>query len=194
MKNYKVKLASIKAVAFDVDGVFTDGSILTLDNGDLLRIQNAKDGFGLRMAVLKNYPIAIITGAYSESVKKRFLGIGVKEEDIFMKARNKVPDFLTFCQRYNLKPSEVAFVGDDLPDIPVLKRCGLAVCPSDAVAEVKEICDYVSLYGGGHGCVRDLIEQIMKIHNDWDFDAEQYSQSAVSFNVKAQGPETGSNK
>jgi 3-deoxy-D-manno-octulosonate 8-phosphate phosphatase (KDO 8-P phosphatase) len=191
MTNYKVKLAEIKAMAFDVDGVFTDGSILTLDNGDLLRIQNAKDGFGLRIAVLKNYPIAIVTGAYSESVKKRFLGIGVPEENIYMKSRNKVPDFLSFCRKYELKPSEVAFVGDDIPDIPVLKVCGLAVCPSDAVTEVKEVCDYVSLYGGGRGCVRDLVEQILKMHNDWNFDAEQYSTSAVSYNVTTQDAEKG---
>ena len=194
MTNYKVKLKEIKAMAFDVDGVFTDGCILTLDNGDLLRIQNAKDGFGLRMAVLKNYPIAIITGAYSESVKKRFLGIGIPEENIYMKARNKVPDFISFCRQYGLKPSEVAFVGDDIPDIPVLKICGLAVCPSGAVTEVKEVCDYVSLYSGGHGCVRDLVEQILKIHNDWNFDAEEYSTSAVNYNVATQDAEKASKK
>src|SRR5574344_717022 len=186
MTNYKVKLAEIKAMAFDVDGVFTDGSILTLDNGDLLRIQNAKDGFGLRIAVLKNYPIAIVTGAYSESVKKRVLGIGVPEENIYMKSRNKVPDFLSFCRKYELKPSEVAFVGDDIPDIPVLKVCGLAVCPSDAVEEVKAVSHYISPYGGGKGCVRNILEHIMKMHNDWNFDAELYANSAVHFDVKSQ--------
>jgi Low specificity phosphatase (HAD superfamily) len=88
----------------------------------------------------------------------------------------------------------VAFVGDDIPDIPILKICGLAVCPSDAVADVKEVCDYISLYGGGKGCVRDLVEQILKVHNDWTFDAQLYSQSAVSYNVEQQTSKIGSEK
>lgn len=175
MSNYKVKLKNIKAFAFDVDGVFTDGSVLATDSGDLLRVHNAKDGFGLRMAVLKGYGTAIITGGNSESVRKRFLGIGVKNEDIYLKSRNKVPDFYDYCKKHNLEPSQVAFVGDDLPDIPILKVCGLAVCPADAVEEVKEVCDYVSLYNGGRGCVRDLVEQVLKIQGNWVFDPVAYS-------------------
>ena len=173
MSNYKTKLKNIRAFAFDVDGVFTDGKVLATENGDLLRQHDSKDGFGLRMAVLHNYPTAIITGGTSESIRKRFAPIGVNE--IYLKSRNKVPDFLLFCKKYSLDPSEVAFVGDDLPDIPVLRVCGLAVCPADAVPEVKDVCDYVSLYPGGRGCVRDLIEQVLKIHGDWQFDPEAYS-------------------
>ncbi len=175
MSNYKVKLEKIKAFAYDVDGVFTDGGVLATESGDLLRTFDAKDGFGVRMAVLKGYHNAIITGGSSLSIKKRFRGIGVPEEDIYLTSRHKVPDFLDFCERHGLKPEEVAFVGDDLPDIPILKVCGLAVCPSDAVTEVKEVCDYVSLYPGGKGCVRDLVEQVLKIHGDWVFDPVAYS-------------------
>ena len=186
MANWDERLKNIKGIAFDVDGVFTDGSIFVDGNGDLLRVQNAKDGFGLRMAVLKGYPVGIVTGAYSDSVHKRFKGIGVPDEDIFMLSRNKLPDFLTFCKNHNLSPEEGAFVGDDIPDIPVLKVCGLAVCPSDAVEEVKAVSHYISPYGGGKGCVRNILEHIMKMHNDWNFDAELYANSAVHFDVKSQ--------
>ncbi len=175
MSNYKVKLQNIKAFAYDVDGVFTDGGVLATGDGDLLRTFDSKDGFGVRMTVLKGYPTAIVTGGSSESIRKRFRGIGIPDEDIYLTSRNKVPDFLDFCKRHNLEPSQVAFVGDDLPDIPILKICGLAVCPADAVAEVKEVCDYVSLYNGGKGCVRDLVEQVLKIHGNWVFDPVAYS-------------------
>lgn len=173
MSNYKTKLHNIKAFAFDVDGVFTDGSILCFPDGDLIRNYNAKDGFALRMAYLKGYPIAIITGGFSNSIEKRF-SQGLANQ-IYMKSKNKVPDFIDFCNKYNLDPQEVAFIGDDIPDLPILKICGLAVCPSDAVAEVKAACHYISLYPGGKGCVRDLIEQVLKVHNNWDFDPVAYS-------------------
>ncbi|MEG0518347.1 MAG: HAD hydrolase family protein [Bacteroidales bacterium] len=172
MSNYKTKLHNIKAFAFDVDGVFTNGNIICMPDGDLIRTYNAKDGFGLRMAFLKNYPIAIITGGDSPSITKRFHPNLAHE--IYLTSRHKVPDFLDFCSKYSLKPEEVAFVGDDIPDIPILKICGLAVCPSDAVPEVKAVCDYVSLFPGGQGCVRDLVEQVLKVHNNWDFDPQEY--------------------
>ena len=172
--NYKAYLHKIKAFAFDVDGVFTDGSVLALPDGDLLRAHNAKDGFAVKMAVKNKYPIAIITGGDSESVRIRFSKLGVT--DIYMKSRNNVPDFLKFCEKHHLQPEEVAFVGDDLPDRPVLEICGLAVCPSDAVDEVKEVCDFISPFGGGRGCVRNLIEQVMKVHETWHFDPIVYSE------------------
>lgn len=174
MSNYKTKLKEIKGFAFDVDGVFTDGSVLVMPDGDMLRSHNAKDGFGLRWAILRDYPVGIITGAYSESVRKRFEGVGVKPENIFLKSRDKMPDFYKFCEQNGITPEEVIFVGDDIPDIPLLKACGLAVCPCDAVQEVKDVCDYISLYPGGRGCVRDIIEQVLKIQGKWEFDANLY--------------------
>ncbi len=173
MSNYKVKLSGIKAFAFDVDGVFTDGTVLATETGDLLRSHNAKDGYAVRAAVLAGYPVAIITGGSSESIVKRFDQLGV--EDVYLKSVIKMPDFLKFCKKHNLETSEVLFVGDDIPDIPVLKECGLSVCPSDAVNEVKECCEYISLYSGGKGCVRDIIEQTMKIQGKWYNNQEAYS-------------------
>lgn len=166
--NYKAYLHKIKAFAFDVDGVFTDGSVLCTENGDLLRSYNAKDGFAVRTATLKGYPVAIITGGGSDSIIKRFSGLGV--EDIYLRARNKIPPFMEFCNKYGLQPEEVVFVGDDIPDIQVMNACGLAVCPSDAAEEVKAVCDHISMYPGGHGCVREIVEQTLKIHGQWDFD------------------------
>lgn len=172
--NYKVKLKNIKAFAFDVDGVFTNGNIMCMPDGDLIRTYNAKDGFGLRMAFMNGYKIAIISGGESESIKKRFMPALANE--VYMGSRDKVPVFNTFCKKYNLDPSEVAYVGDDLPDIPVLRVCGLSVCPADAVEEVRSVCDFVSLFGGGCGCVRDLVEQVMKIQGKWLFNPAHYEE------------------
>lgn len=173
--NYKVKLYDIKAFAFDVDGVLTDGSIISTTDGDLLRTFNAKDGFAIRICVQQGFPVGIITGGISDSILHRFRGVGIPDENICQKSRNKVPVFLDFCKRNGVKPEEVAYIGDDLPDIPVLKRAGLAVCPSDAVDEVKEICHVISPKAGGKGCVRELIEQILKVHGKWIYDPVSYA-------------------
>jgi 3-deoxy-D-manno-octulosonate 8-phosphate phosphatase (KDO 8-P phosphatase) len=175
MTNYKTKLSRIKAFAFDVDGVFTDGTVLATDNGDLLRVHNAKDGYAVRMATIQKYPVAIITGGSSESIVKRFLQLGVDKEDIYLRSHVKLTDFSDFCKRHGLLPSEVLFMGDDIPDIPVLKECGLAAAPSDAVIEVRELCEYISLYPGGKCCVRDIIEQTLKIHGKWNITTVAYS-------------------
>ncbi len=165
MSNYKLKLSKIKAFVFDVDGVFTDGSVLSTEDGDLLRTHNAKDGYAIRMAVLTGYPIGIITGASSISIIKRFSQLGV--DDVYLKSVYKMPDFEHFCSKYNLLPQDVLFMGDDIPDIEILKSCGLATCPSDAVNEVMEVCEYISQHKGGRGCVRDVIEQTLKIQGKW---------------------------
>lgn len=173
MSNYKVKLENIKAFAFDVDGVLTDGSIICMpETGDLVRTFNSKDGLGMRMAYMSGYKLGIITGGASESIRKRFEYVLAHE--VIMNAQDKLPVFLDFCKRNNLKPEEVAYMGDDLPDIPILTHCGLAVCPSDAVTEVKGVCDYISLFPGGRGAVRDLIEQVMRAQGKWTLDAAAY--------------------
>ena len=173
--NYKVRLKDIKAFAFDVDGVMTDGTIFSTTDGELIRTFDSKDGFGLRMCSMKGYPVAIITGGVSKSIVHRFEALGVPSENIYQKSRDKVPDFLDFCNRHGLKPEEVAYAGDDIPDIPVMKIAGLSAAPADAVPEVKDICHFVSLYNGGRGFVRDLIEQVLKVHGDWYLDTELYA-------------------
>lgn len=165
MPDYTAKLINIKAFAFDVDGVFTDGSLFTAPDGDLLRTYCAKDGYGVRTALAAGFPIAIITGGFSESICLRFNNLGVK--DVYINCKDKLPVFLRFCEKYHLSPREVAFGGDDLPDIPVMRACGLPVCPKDAVQEVKETAAYVSPCGGGRNFVRDVIEQVLRSQDKW---------------------------
>ncbi len=166
MTNYKNLLHQIKAFAFDVDGVLTDGCLWSMPDGDLLRKHYSRDGYAIRMALEKGYPVAIITGGVSPAVTLRYRNLGVK--DIYDGAREKLPCLLDFCQKYHLDPSEVAFAGDDIPDIPPLQACGLPFCPSDACAQVQRVVKYISPFGGGRGCVRDLIEQVMMLHHNWD--------------------------
>jgi 3-deoxy-D-manno-octulosonate 8-phosphate phosphatase (KDO 8-P phosphatase) len=175
MSNYKIKLSKIKAFAFDVDGVFTDGTVLATADGDLLRSHNAKDGFAVRMAVIQGFPVGIITGGASISIVKRFELIGIEKSEIYLKSLNKIVDFNDFCKKNHLQPHEVLFMGDDIPDLSVMKECGLPTCPSDAVEEVKAVCEYISIFPGGKGCVRDVIEQTLKIHNKWNTNTEASS-------------------
>lgn len=168
------KLLKIKAFAFDVDGVFTDGGILATSDGDLLRMFDAKDSFAVRMASMNGVRPAIITGASSQSVVTRCKFIGIEEKDIFMHSRNKLKDFHQFCANYGYSPDEVLYCGDDLPDIPVLREC-FGVAPADAVEEVKKVAAYVSPFPGGHGCIRNIVETVLKLQNKWNFDIEQYA-------------------
>ena len=167
-------LTRIKAFAFDIDGVATDGGVFCGADGDLLRTYDAKDGFAIRMAVMNGYPVAVITGGSSESIRKRMSASGVKPEDVFLHCRDKRDEFALFCERYGLQPSEVMYFGDDVPDIDVLKACGCGVCPSDAVEEVKAIADWVSDYPGGKGCLRNAIETTLRQQGKWLFEANHY--------------------
>ncbi len=168
------KFLKIKAFAFDVDGVLTDGGILADLNGELYRTFDAKDSFALRMAYLKGYPLAIITGGRSESIRQRFATCGIKPEDVYMGSRAKIDDFNDFCTRHGLQADEVMYFGDDLPDIPVMAACGCGVCPSDAADEVIEIADLVSARPGGKGCAREVIRMVMSSQGTWDFDVAAY--------------------
>lgn len=167
-------LKKIKAFAFDVDGVLTDGGILADLKGELYRTFDSKDGMAIRMAMMQGYHLAIITGGRSESIRMRFGSCGVKPEDVYLGSRAKIEDFEDFCSRYGLAPDEVMYFGDDLPDIPVMAACGCGVCPSDAVDEVLEAADHVSTKPGGKGCVRETIEMVMKLQGTWELDVQDY--------------------
>ena len=167
-------LLKIKAFAFDIDGVATDGSILCTSDGDLLRIYDAKDGFAIRMAVMQGYPVAVITGGSSETIRKRMMASGLKPEDVFLHCRNKMDEFRLFCERYALQPEEVMYFGDDVPDIELLQAAGCGVCPSDAVEEAKAVADLVSTRPGGKGCLREVIENTLRAQGKWVFDTAEY--------------------
>ena len=167
-------LLKIKAFAFDIDGVATDGSILCIPGGDLLRVYDAKDSFAVRMATMNGYPVAVITGGSSESIRERMVTTGLKPEDVFLHCRDKMDQFRMFCERYALQPEDVMYFGDDVPDITVLEACGCGVCPADAVEDVKAAADYVSPFPGGKGCLRDTIEKVMRAQGRWIFDTTVY--------------------
>lgn len=173
-KNIDEILPGIRAFAFDVDGVLTDGGIFADLNGELFRTFDSKDGFALRMASMKGYSLGIITGGRSESIRKRFITCGVRPEDVYLGSRDKMADFEDFCNRHSLRPEEVMYFGDDDPDIPVMEACGLGVCPSDAVPDVKAIAGFISPYPGGKGCVRYTLEMTLKSHGTWKLDVQQY--------------------
>lgn len=165
---------NVKALAFDVDGVFTDGGILCDLSGELYRSFDAKDGFAVRMLSLKNIPVAIITGGRSGSIRERFKSCGIPPENVYLGSRDKLEDLDRFCRRFSLALDEVLYTGDDIPDIEAIVKCGTGCCPSDAVPEVKEAADYISPFPGGRGCVRDIIENVLKANGLWEFDAKGY--------------------
>lgn len=166
--------SNIRAFAFDVDGVFTDGGVLCNLDGELFRTFDAKDGFAVRMATMKGYPVGIITGGRSASIRSRFRTCGVPQEDVFLGSRNKMEDIDAFCRRHGMEMGNVLYVGDDIPDVQAIAECGLGACPADAVQEVKDVSDLVSSKVGGHGCVREIIETVMKAHGTWVFDVDRY--------------------
>jgi 3-deoxy-D-manno-octulosonate 8-phosphate phosphatase (KDO 8-P phosphatase) len=165
MEFYLEKLKNIRAFIFDVDGVFTDGKVWIMPDGYFVRSMHAKDGLAVKKAVDEGFPVAIITGGNHTNIVKRFEHLGVK--DIYLNARNKAEFLCDFLQHNNLKRDDVAYMGDDIPDIEPMQLSGFAACPSDAVREVKNIADYISPFEGGAGCVRDLIEKVLKIQGKW---------------------------
>ncbi len=164
----------IKAFTFDIDGVMTDGGILADLEGQLYRTFDAKDGFAVRMASMNGFPIGVITGGRSQSIRARFSSNGIKPEDIYLGSRNKIEDFEDFCGRHGLKAEEVMYFGDDVPDVEVLRAAGVGICPSDAVEEAKEAADIVADVPGGKAFVRKYIEKAMKAQGRWNFDAILY--------------------
>ena len=161
---FKKKLHQVKAFAFDVDGVFSREMLIHV-SGALMRQMNAKDGYAVQYALKKGYPVAVITGAACESIGVRFKTLGVT--DVYFRSADKTADLEDFCLRYGIRPEEVLYMGDDLPDYHVMQCAGVSACPRDAADEVKAIADYVSDREGGAGCVRDVIEQTLKLHGRW---------------------------
>ncbi|MBQ1408840.1 MAG: HAD hydrolase family protein [Bacteroidales bacterium] len=163
--NYKAKLHDIKAFVFDFDGVMTDGNVWTFADRETVRCGNIKDGYAIQYAVKKGYIIALISGATSLSINNRMEALGVKQ--IYTGCANKMETYRKFLETNNLEEKEVLCMGDDIPDFEIMSHCGVATCPADAATEIKEIADYISLFGGGHGCVRDVIEQTLRLQGKW---------------------------
>lgn len=172
MSGISYDLSKIKAFAFDVDGVLSPSCIPLSKDGEPLRMVNIKDGFAIQLAVKRGYCFSIITGAATNAVRIRFEGLGVK--DIYQGAAHKLPVLEEWMEKRNLLPEEVAFMGDDIPDIMAMRHVGLPCAPADAAWEVKKTALYISRFNGGHGCARDLIEQVLKTQGCWMNDAESF--------------------
>ena len=170
-KNYKELLADITTFVFDVDGVFTDSSILITTEGALLRKMSVRDGYAVKTALAQGYRICIISGGSNEGVRKRMQALGVT--DIYLGAAHKEESMREYLMDYEIPASEVLYMGDDIPDIPAMQMSGMVACPQNAVPEVKRISHYISHFEGGEGCVRDIIEQVLKVRGHWHthFDA-----------------------
>jgi 3-deoxy-D-manno-octulosonate 8-phosphate phosphatase (KDO 8-P phosphatase) len=155
----------VKAFVFDMDGVLTDGTLLIEQEGQCLRSMNIKDGYVLQLAVKLGYRIVVISGSESEPVEKRLQKLGIT--DVFMKVNDKESFLKEYLTKNNIPLSETLFMGDDMPDYNCMIIAGFACCPSDAVVEIKQISSYISPMRGGYGCVRDVIEKVLKLNNNW---------------------------
>jgi 3-deoxy-D-manno-octulosonate 8-phosphate phosphatase (KDO 8-P phosphatase) len=161
LKSFK----TISTFVFDVDGVLTDGSLLIMNDGLMLRKMHVKDGYALQLAVKKGYLIFIISGSNSPQVKERLSKLGII--NVYMQVENKLEKLQKLSAQFNLQKEDILFMGDDIPDLEAMQYCGLACCPADAVSEIKNISKYISPVKGGEGCVRDVIEKVMKLQSKW---------------------------
>jgi 3-deoxy-D-manno-octulosonate 8-phosphate phosphatase (KDO 8-P phosphatase) len=164
-KNYKELLQDITTFIFDVDGVFTDSSVLITTRGELLRKMSVRDGYAVKVALERGYRICVISGGTNEGVRERLRALGVT--DIYLGASFKEETLRDYLLDYGIEAREVLYMGDDIPDLPAMQLSGIVACPQDAVPEVKRISHYISHLAGGGGCVRDIIEQVLKVRGDW---------------------------
>ena len=163
--NYKALLPNITTFIFDVDGVLTNGKVLITSQGEMYREMDTKDGYALKCALVQGYRVCIISGGTNEGVRNRLKALGIY--DIYLGAHHKQEPFQDLMDSYDLKPEEILYMGDDVPDIVVMEQVAVAACPNDAVSDVKEIANYVSHKKGGEGCVREIIEQTLKVQGKW---------------------------
>jgi 3-deoxy-D-manno-octulosonate 8-phosphate phosphatase (KDO 8-P phosphatase) len=163
--NYKEIFKNITTVVLDVDGVLTNGDIILMPGMQPVRKMNAKDGYAMQLAVRNGIRMAIITGGRSPEVKERLQGLGIT--DIYLGASSKMESYEDLKMCYELKDEEILYMGDDLPDYDIMKIVALAAAPQDAAPEIKSVADYVSPVNGGKGCVRDVLEQLLKIQGKW---------------------------
>lgn len=163
---YLEKLSKITTFILDVDGVMTNGQVLVTEEGHMLRSFNIKDGFAMQLAVKLGYNLCVISGGSSQGVQKRLEGLGI--QDIFMKVHEKRPVFLNYLADKKISPEEIAYMGDDIPDYLLMREVGLRCCPADAAQDILDHSEFVSAFPGGGGCVRDLIERVLRARGHWD--------------------------
>lgn len=165
MKNYKALLTKINTFVFDYDGVFTNGTIILQNTGEPLRTANVKDGYAIQLANKKGYRVVIISGGKSLSMTNRFKLL--KINDVFLGVERKIEVFEKYLKDHNINVQNTIYMGDDIPDYEVMRKAGVACCPADAAEEIRSISHYISHQNGGEGCVRDIIEQVLKVQGKW---------------------------
>lgn len=162
------QLKHISTFVFDIDGVLTDGTLWIYDDGQMVRRMHIKDGYALQLAIKKGYRVLVISGGNSEAVKERLRKLGVN--DVFLKVEDKSVLLEHYRQTNGLHFNEMLYMGDDIPDYEVMKMAGIGCAPADAAPEIRHIAQYISSINGGQGCVRDIIEKVMKLRGDWGID------------------------
>ena len=172
MTNFKEELRRVKAFVFDMYGVLSTQTIALSVWGIPHRTVNLRDGYALQLAVRKGYRVGVISGANSKEYIKRLKTLGVN--DIYLNSRTKKESLKDLVEKWNIDPSDILYMGDDIPDYEVMKMVGLPACPADADSEIKQIAVYISDKKGGEGCVRDVIEQALRLHKNW-MDHEAFS-------------------
>lgn len=159
------KFKSLKAFIFDVDGVLTDGSVICYPDGEQVRSFYIKDGWAINYAIKQGYFVGAISAGYNEGVRKRLQYLGV--EHIFLSVKDKLQVLNAFRESHNISMNEILYMGDDIPDIEILKEVGLSSCPKDASIDVINCCEYVSTKNGGRGAVRDVVEKVLRVQRKW---------------------------
>ncbi len=165
MDNPLAAFANTEVLVFDVDGVMTDGNVLVSEAGELLRSVSIRDGFALQLAVRRGLRVGVITGGSSDGVRLRLAGLGIA--DYYSGVRDKAQVLRAYLERHGLEPATCLYMGDDLPDLPAMRLVGLPCAPADAAPEVLAQAAYVSPLPGGAGCVRDVVERVLKLRSRW---------------------------
>ncbi len=166
--NYKALLPNITTFIFDVDGVLTNGKVMITSEGEMYREMDTKDGYALKCALQQGFKVCIISGGTNEGVRNRLKALGVY--DIYLGAHHKDEPYQELLDNYDLSPDEILYMGDDVPDRIVMEKVAVAACPQDAVSDIKEIANYISHKKGGEGCVRDIVEQTLRVQGKWSMD------------------------
>lgn len=165
-ENYKERLKRVKGFVFDCDGVLTNGKLMIMPDGEQLRSMDIKDGYALQLAARKGFQVTVISGGKSAGIPKRMEGLGIKDVHMNVTDKGHVYDIMKI--KHHIRDDEILVMGDDNPDLAILKRCHVPTCPSDASNDVKAVCIYVSPFKGGEGCARDVIEQVLRAQGKWE--------------------------
>ena len=177
MGNFKEDIARVEAMVFDVDGVMTDGRIIPTAEGDYIRCYNCKDGYALAYAIRHGYRVCVITGGYGKILERRLRMLGM--QDFYIDCMDKITTLREYMKKYNLKPENVLYMGDDIPDLECMREVGMPVCPADSAPEVIECSRYISEFEGGRGAVRDIVEQVLRARGDWAKSSEGVTPSSL---------------